>query len=261
VSRATGTYLYGIARGLEPGPPSLPAVGDAPAEIRSIESARCVAVVSDVAATFVDATAEDLQRHSDVLQKLLSSTNALVPLRFGTLYPDDETVVRELLEARGDELEALLQRVENRVEARLKAFYVEGTILAEIVAEQPRVAELHRRTQALPSHATYYDRIRLGELVAAALSAKRRRDGEQILSRLAPLAVDYCVEEESHEWSLLTVSFLLERSALEEFRSAVADIADTTEQRLQMRCLAPLPPYSFVSLALDPIEGEIAWAS
>jgi hypothetical protein len=255
-----GTYLYGIARGLRPGPPALPAVGEAGAEIRSIESAGCVAVVSDIAAEFVEATAEDLQRHSDVLQKLLSSTDALVPLRFGTVYPDDEAVVRDLLEARDDELEALLQRVERRVEARLKAFYDEEVILAEIVAEQPRVAELHRRTQALPADATYYDRIGLGELVAAALSAKRRRDGERILSSLAPLAVDHCVEDEPHEWSVLTVSFLLERSALEQFHSVVAALADEAEQRLQIRCLAPLPPYSFVALSLEPIEGEAAWA-
>ena len=103
-----GTYLYGIARGLRPGGLTLPAVGEAGAEVRSIESARCVAVVSDVAETFVDATAEDLQRHSDILQQLLCTTNALVPLRFGTVYPDDESVVRDLLEARGDELDALL---------------------------------------------------------------------------------------------------------------------------------------------------------
>jgi hypothetical protein len=202
-----------------------------------------------------------LQRHSDVLQSLLGSTDALVPLRFGTVYPDDDSVVRDLLEARGDELDALLHRVENRVEARLKAFYVEHAILAEIVAEQPRVAALHRRTQALPSAATYYDRIQLGELVAAALAAKRRRDGERILSRLVPLAVDHCVEEESHEWSLLTVSFLLERSALEEFQSGVRALAQDTEERLQVRCLAPLPPYSFVALPLEPIEAEAAWVS
>lgn len=261
MSSAVRTYIYGIARPLQPGLPTLPAVGDEHAQIRSIGAGGCVALVSDLVETFVDATAEDLQRHSDVLQKCLSSTSALLPLRFGTVYPDDATVVRDLLEARADELEALLQRVQNRVEARLKAFYVEKAILGEIVAEQPRVAKLHRRTQALPSDATYYDRLRLGELIAGALSAKGRRDGEQILSRLVPLAVDHCVEEEPHEWSLLTVSFLLERSALEEFQSAVAALAESSEQRLQMRCLAPLPPYSFVGLPLEPIEGEIAWAS
>jgi hypothetical protein len=257
----TGTYLYGIARGLRPGPPNLPAVGDAGAEIRLIESGGCVAVVSDVADGFVEATAEDLQRHSDVLQKLLTSASALVPLRFGTVYPDDEMLVRDLLDARSAELDALLQRVENRVEARLKAFYLEQAVLAEIITEHAQIAELHRRTQALPANATYYDRIRLGELVAAALSAKRQQDGEQILSRLAPLAVDYSVEEEPHEWSLLTTSFLLEQTAIEEFQSAVGALADETENRLQVRCLAPLPPYSFVALPLEQIEPEAAWVS
>ncbi len=257
----SATYLYGIVRKLPSGLPVVPAVGGPGAEIRSIESTGCVAVVSDIADAFVEATAADLQSHSDVLQKLLSSTNALVPLRFGTVYPDDETIVRDLLEARGQELDALLERVEDRGEARLKAFYVEKAILAELVAEQPKIADLRRRTQALSADATYYDRIRLGELIAGALSAKGRRDAELVLSRLAPLAVDHCVEDEPHEWSVLTASFLLERSALEEFQAAVADLAEAGEQRLQMRCLAPLPPYSFVDLPLEPIETEAVWAS
>ena len=260
-NRSTATYLYGIVRGLSAEPPSLPAVGDADAEIRSIEAASGVAIVSDVADAFVEATAEDLQRHSDVLQALLASTDALVPLRFGTVYPDEQTILRELLDGRADELDALVQGIENRVEARLKAFYIEGAILGEIVAQQPQVAELRRRTQTLPADATFYDRIRLGELVASALSARRRRDGERILSRLAPLAVDYSVEEESHEWSVLTASFLVERSAVDAFQSAVAALAEADEQRLQMRCLAPLPPYSFVSLSREPIDAEAAWVS
>ena len=254
-------YLYGIVRNLPAGLPSAPAVGDLDARLRSIESPGCIAVVSDITETFVDATAEDLQRHSDVLQELLNSTNALVPLRFGTVYPDDETIARDLLEARGEELEALLQRVEDRVEVRLKAFYSEQAVLSEIVAEQPRVAELHRRTQALSPDASYYDRIRLGELVAAALSTKGRRDAERILARLVPLAVDYRVEDEPHEWSVLTASFLVERSALDDFQAAVAGVVEGQENRLQVRCLAPLPPYSFVALTLEPIEAEAAWAS
>jgi Gas vesicle synthesis protein GvpL/GvpF len=255
------TYLYGIARGLQADAPALPAVADADAEIRAIEGESCVAIVSDAPGYFVEATAEDLQRHSDVLQKLLDCTAALVPLRFGTVYPSDEMVRRDLLVARRDELQALLQGVENRVEARLKAFYVEEAVLAEIVVEQPQIAQLRQRTQALPADATYYDRIRLGELVASALAAKRRRDQQELLARLAPLAVDHVVEEEPHEWSLLTASFLLERSALENFHSAVSSVADAAEQRLQLRCLAPLPPYSFVSLQLASTEPEAAWAS
>lgn len=260
INATTGTYLYGIVRSLPSGPPQLPAVGDSAAEIRTIESANCVAIVSNAADAFVDATADDLRAHSDVLQELLGASNALVPLRFGTVYPDDATIVRDLLDARGEELKVLLQLVENRVEARLKAFYVEQTILGEIIAEQSEVADLRRRTQTLSEDATYYDRIRLGELVAAALSAKGQRDAARILSCLVPLAADHCVEDEPHEWSLLTTSFLLERSELERFDSAVAALADENERRLQLRCIAPLPPYSFVSLPLEPIEAEAAWA-
>jgi gas vesicle protein GvpL/GvpF len=260
-SAAMGTYLYGIARGLSAGPPAMSGVGDGGAEIRILDGGSHVAVVSDVTETFVEATANDLQRHSDVLQELLGSTEALVPMRFGTVYPDDQSVRGELLERGTDELGAVLDSVENRVEARLKAFYIEEAILAEILTEQPRVAELRRRTQALPTAASYYERIRLGEVVASALAVKRREDGEAILARLVPFTVDYLVEEEAHDWAALTASFLLDRSKLEDFHSAVSELADTSEHRLQLRCVAPLPPYSFVTVPLDSVQAEAAWAS
>jgi hypothetical protein len=255
------TYLYGIVPGAQTEPPQLPAVGDADAEIRLIASGTCAAVASDAPGAFVEATAVDLQRHSDVLQELLSRASALVPLRFGTVYPDDAAVRRDLLDGRREELEALLDSVENRVEARLKVFYAEEVVLAEIVANEPQIAELRRRTQSLPPEATYYDRIRLGELVASALAARRRRDADELLARLAPIAVDHVVEDEPHEWAVFTASFLLERSTLEDFDSAVSTIAEAADRRLQLRCLAPLPPYSFVSVSLEPMEAEDAWAS
>jgi hypothetical protein len=255
------TYLYGIVPDARTEPPQLPAVGDADAEIRLVGSGTCIAVASDVPGAFVEAAAADLQRHSDVLQELLSRASALVPLRFGTVYPDDAAVRRDLLEGRRGELEALLDSVENRVEARLKAFYVEEAVLAEIVADEPQIAELRRRTQSLPPDATYYDRIRLGELVASALAARRRRDAGELLARLAPIAVDHVIEDEPHEWSVVTASFLLEYSALEDFHAAVSTIAEAADRRLQLRCLAPLPPYSFVSVSLEPMEAEAVWAS
>jgi len=255
------TYLYGIVDGPLTQDLETRAVGDSDAGIRGIEAGSCVAVVSDVSGEFAEATAGDLQRHSDVLQELLGCARALVPLQFGTVYPDDDALRRDLLEGRRRELESLLQTVEGRVEARLKVFYAEEAVLGEIVAEQPQIAELRHRTQMLPPDATYYERIRLGELVASALSAKRQREGEEILGRLAPLAVDHVAEDEPHEWSLLTASFLLERGRIEDFHAAVSAIADEAGERLQLRCLEPLPPYSFVSVSLEPLEMDAAWAS
>ena len=100
-----------------------------------------------------------------------------------------------------------------------------------------------------------------GAAAAAQFTKRMVEDSDEPEDQGELEETDEASEDEPHEWSVLTASFLLQRSALEEFHSAVADLAERSEQRLQMRCLAPLPPYSFVDLPLEPIEAEAAWAS
>ena len=250
--KAGGTYIYAIARGPRPARFSTLAVGNPEAPIRSLEEPSFAAIVSDFPAGAGTATRADLLAHSDVLHEVLATASAVVPLQFGTLFPDDETVRADLLATRAEELEELLDRVENRVEARLKSFYIEEAILQEIVADNPRIEALRQQTRALPDDATFYQRIELGELVAAALRRKRGEDAPALLDSLVPLAVEHVVEEEPHEWAVLAASFLIDRTTAARFDDAVAELADRQQQRMRLRYVAPLPPYSFVDIALEP---------
>jgi gas vesicle protein GvpL/GvpF len=256
-----GTYLYAIARGPLPASFSTQAVANPGAEIRAVRVDDLAAIVSDVATTPVEATRNDVLAHSDALQELLATAPAVVPLRFGTVFPDDAAMRTELLESRAEELHSLLRFVENRVELRVKAFYVEDRVLREIVDQHPRIAALQRRTRSLPEDATYYERIELGELVASALGAARARDAEAIFARLAPLAVDRLAEEEPHEWAVLAASFLVERRAVPDFDAAVGTLADELHERIELRYVGPLPAYSFVEVLLEPVEAGSPWES
>ena len=55
----------------------------------------------------------DLTRHSDVIAAAFRN-GAVVPLRFGTVFPSPEAVVDELLEPRRAELTRLLCELEGR---------------------------------------------------------------------------------------------------------------------------------------------------
>jgi len=95
-------------------------------------------------------------------------------------------------------------------------------------------------------NATYYDRIRLGELVAQAMAAKRRQDSEQVLAQLRPLADDVRVGDVAHERSVLSASFLVHRDRLPEFDRAAEAVAAENRARIRFRYAGPLPPYDFV---------------
>ena len=78
----------------------------------------------------------------------------ILPLSFGTTFPDRESLVAEFLEPRHDELAGLLKALEGRVELLVKAYYREEAILAEVVRNEPRIARLRAVTRERPAAAS-----------------------------------------------------------------------------------------------------------
>ena len=239
----TATYVYGVVRAGQATKIDATGVGGR-APVRTITDEALSAIVSDVAEGFVEAGRDDLERHMLVLEQAAMSAT-VVPLRFGTVMPDDEAVKTQLLGSRRPEIEELLASLDGRVELSLSGTY-EERIFGEVIAEQPEIAALRERVRSRDEAATYYDRIRLGELVANAMAAKRERDTEQVLARLRPLADDVRLGDVSHERSVLSASFLVHRDRLPEFDRVAEEVAAANRARIRFRYAGPLPPYDFV---------------
>jgi Gas vesicle synthesis protein GvpL/GvpF len=120
--------------------------------------------------------------------------------------------------------------------------------MAEILAERHDVRRLSQRTRGLPEDASYFDRVRLGELVAQALERKRGHDGDAIVGRLTPLAMDVVRGAPTMERMLVSASFLVRRERVDEFARAVEELEREQGDRMRFRFTGPLPPYSFASL-------------
>jgi hypothetical protein len=206
------------------------------------------ALSSPVDTAAVRARRKDLMAHTDVLSRALDA-GPVVPLQFGTVFESGEAVVSEFLEPRKRELERLLHELEGRVELRVRAFYLEEAILAEIVRDNRRVARLREATRSRKEAATYAARIELGEIVASELRARAQRDAGAILDRLRPLAVAVdVVDEEPIEHQVLNASFLVERGRVGTFDEAMDEIAQRQEGRIRFKYVGPLAPHSFVAL-------------
>ena len=246
--QATGsaTYVYGVVSADKAPTIDAPGIGG-DASVRAITSDGLTAMVSDVDTDFVRATREDLQRHMAVLEEAATVTT-VVPLRFGTVMPGDDVVRTELLEARADEIRGMLERLDGRIELSLAGMY-EEQVLGEVVGEDRDVAALRERVRGRDEAATYYDRIKLGELVAGAMAAKREQDAERVLAKLRPLADDVHLGELTHERSVLSAAFLVRRDRLPEFDRAADEVARQHRDRIRFRYAGPLPPFDFVGSA------------
>jgi hypothetical protein len=131
----------------------------------------------------------------------------------------------------------------------IRASYDEQRLMQEVVAGNADVRRLRQSVRGKPEDATYYERIRLGELVSEAVERKREEDSARILEALWPFAIDVQVGEPPHERIALSAAFLVERKRLHEFDRAVEEFAGGQAGRLLFKYTGPLPPHSFVELS------------
>jgi hypothetical protein len=236
----TGAYVYGVVRSRSLD--AITAEGVSGMAVEVVDGDGVAALVSDLPAKELRVRRRDLRRHLDVIEEAFAKTTIL-PCRFGTVVDSLADVNDELLAGRRDELLHGLAQLDGRVQLNVKATYDEDLLLAGIVASDPEVARLREATRTL-GDAGYYEQLRLGERVAAAVAAQRDADAARIVDALAAEAEDVTLEQPPPE-AALKASFLVERARLEQFDAALEQTAAAEQPRLRFDVIGPLPPTAF----------------
>ncbi|MGP4000137.1 GvpL/GvpF family gas vesicle protein [Streptomyces sp. 8N706] len=235
---AQSLYVYGIIGADRAGSRLRPGVGAPPARVRLLPAGRLAAVVSD-APEGLRARRRDLLAHQELLLAL-ADDGPVLPMRFGMVAPDEESLLRELASAEERHLSAL-KRLDGRVEMNLKAMPVEHS-LHSLVSEDVRVRQLREETRRRPG---YEANVRLGEAVATGLTRRASEAAAQVLGALDAVA-DACTRGPEVAGCVLNASFLVPRSRTEHFRRTAEHLAVDHHDRVELRVTGPLPCYSFV---------------
>jgi Gas vesicle synthesis protein GvpL/GvpF len=240
---AAPIYVYGVVRAGSVSTSDLEGVAQRP--VTTIEGDGVAALASELGADQFRVRRRDLDRHLEILGTVFSEVT-VVPCAFGTVLQSRQSVETDLLETRRDELLALLERLDGRVQMNIKAAYDEDTILREVVESDPEVARLREQSRAL-GDAAHMANIRLGEIVAAALAGRAAADRQRIGEELVAEADDVVVEEAPVP-VVLKASFLVARDRLKAFDTALEALAAAEAPRLAFEAIGPLPPTAFASV-------------
>jgi Gas vesicle synthesis protein GvpL/GvpF len=255
VTEVAGTvYVYGVLSASDAA--ALPVAGVKGSSVRTVAHGELAALVSDLDGGALTA-AREVRAHWRVLEEA-SKDATVLPVRFGTVMESDRAVCAGLLELNAETLSGLLRDLAGRVQLSVKGDYDEEALLREVVAASPPIAALRQRVRALPDEAGYYDRIRLGELVAAEVARRRADDTRLVLDRLEPHAVATRAQTSGGPAAAFDLAFLVERDGVDAFSRAVVEVGDEVGDRIGIRYVGPLPPYSFAES--DLATGAAQWA-
>lgn len=201
-----------------------------------------VAVVSETDEPEAVPSRANLLAHARVLEHLAERAT-VAPMRFGVLV-DDRRALADRVREQHDRMHTVLDRLRGQIEFRLRGTYDEDTIVAEIVAADPRAGRLRGRDD-------FDARMELGERIVAGIEARRDWDREHVVERLTPHVTDIAVTEVGEPLEAFALSLLVDDAHRETFDEHLEQLGTELAPRLALELVGPVPPFSFAGVEVE----------
>lgn len=182
----------------------------------------------------------NLLAHTRVLEEL-ARTATVLPMRFGTVAPDERTLVADFLVPQHDQLVATLDRLRGHVELRLRGRYDEDALLRELVAADPGIARGRGRGGVDAQ-------LALGERIVATIAARRERDLQQVVEVLEPHVAGIVPGGLGDPLDALSLSLLVPSERGEAFDADLDELGRRLAPALSLELVGPVPPLSFTAV-------------
>ncbi|NMO50724.1 GvpL/GvpF family gas vesicle protein [Actinoplanes sp. TBRC 11911] len=253
MTEQTATFLYGVVPSdIEPTSDAR-GIGDPPARVTMVTHGDVGALISEVSLDRSLGRPEELRGY----QNLLDGTAALapvLPVRFGTVFTDEDAVAA-LLAEHHDDFRAALDELDGRFEFIVRGRYDQAALLTEVLDENPELRQLRDEARQLPEEVSVGVRTRLGEIVNQAVEAKRNVDTQALADLLQPVAGQLLIRQPTSETDAANIALLVDTERQDDLEKAVHRVAEDWSGRINLRLLGPLAPYDFVATLQPPTEG------
>ncbi|MBD8053839.1 GvpL/GvpF family gas vesicle protein [Rhodococcus ruber] len=243
--QSTAMYVYGIVPADVEPEEHAKGVGKPPSDVAVVRHGDIAALVSEISVDRPLGTPDDLKAHAELLDGS-AAVAPVLPLRFGAVMTDAESVEKELLEENHDELKAALDELEGRAQFVIKGRYVENAVLREVLDENSEAARLREEIRDKSEDATRDARMALGEIITQAIEAKRAEDTRRVIDTLEALEPMVNERQPTHEEDAAHIAVLVELDRQGELEEAVGSLAQEWDGRVEMTLLGPMAAYDFV---------------
>lgn len=198
------------------------------------------------------ASRANLLTHEKVLETFMQAIPARLavplPLRFGLVVADWQTVDQQLIVPYADTLDQLLEKLVGKREVGIKIFW-QTTAELNFILEKD--ADLRRKREALAGKILSMDEaIAIGRELENALEQRQQLIINTFLDQLQPLCHEYVEGELLTDNMLFNAAFLIDWEKEPEFARRVEALDELFEKRYRIRYNDFTAPYNFVRLEM-----------
>jgi len=200
-----------------------------------------------------------LVSHQQLIEKVMTR-HTIVPMRLGTFAQDDKEV-REILVRGYRTIKDIFARVKDSIEIDVVATLNDFNSFLQEVSDEEEIKKLKQSLLSQKDDITVDDQMRVGVLVKKHLDKRKTDYAHRIQTTLSGVCDDFKAHDLMDDKMVLNTAFLLNHNRQEDFEQSVEEVNNEFEEKLNFRCVGPLPPYSFYTLEIKkPQFEEINWA-
>ena len=199
----------------------------------------CAKIENDLMAT---ATRESMSLYTEVLCQVIKLTT-VVPLRFGTLF-DQEEEIRAVLRKKKKSYLKFLTDLDNKIEVELKVWWKKESFQATMMKNK----RLGRWKKALErGEGQGYDLVEFGKAIMEVADYERKELEKSFLAMLRPLAVEWVVKDPMDEFQAFDGVYLVDRQKEEDFDQAVGVLYAKYSEAMIFKYTGPWAPHHFIN--------------
>jgi hypothetical protein len=241
-----GITLYGIIKGEEP--LDLGDVGIDGKRVYTLSFEGISAVISHLPKHwFQDPSKETLLRslttYQSVIEKVMQTHPAIIPIKFGNLLPREHTVRHVLKQGQRALLDSL-REIRQKVEMDVVVLWPDINAVLTQIGETDEIKDLKQEAATNTENVSALQ-IKVGKRVKDLLDEKRQELQAEILTPLSSIAEEYRHHSLMDDSMILNAAFLLKREEASRLEDMVSGLDRRYEDRINFRIIGPLPFYSF----------------
>jgi hypothetical protein len=200
-----------------------------------------------------------LVSHQQLVEKVMAKYT-IIPMRLGTFASSDEEV-REILSKGYRTIKDIFERAKDNIEIDIVATLNDLKSFLQEVSQEDEIRQLKQSLLNKEGGITIDDQMKMGVLVKRHLDKKKEMFANQIQATLGEIAQNLKAHDLMDDKMVLNTAFLVSQTRRKEFERKLDELNDKFEEKLNFRCVGPLPPYSFYTLEVKkPQFEEIDWA-
>lgn len=248
---AIGKYIYGIISSN---------TYESAIFYRDIAAVVNDAEVVDYTHMFKDALARALVEHQKVIERIMGAGYSIIPMRLGT-FAMDEAEVKDILSKGYGLIKEIIPKIGDKIEIDVVAIWSDFTSTIKEAGEEKEIKEYREKLLSSPKGITVDDQVKIGFMLEKALDEKREKYALKIQDILKSAIIDYKQHELMDDKMVANFAFLIDKAKQKEFYAKVEDLNNEFEEKLNFRCVGPLPAYSFFTLEIKKIQfKDVDWA-